>query len=148
MIWYGGVLPDLKKVNLLLQNGFEAHCGMNISEFTEREIHGEFTVDHRTRQPFGLLHGGVSAAFCETLGSLGGNLCLDQNLFFALGLEINANHIRSVKNGSVFGAATPLHLGRSTQVWDCKLRNLEQELVCVARLTLAVKKAQGNKNDE
>jgi 1,4-dihydroxy-2-naphthoyl-CoA hydrolase len=95
-------------------------------------------VDARTHQPFGLLHGGASVALAETLGSIGGMLTLDPAVEVAVGLDINANHVRGVKSGTVTGTARPLHLGRSTQVWEIRIEDERQKLVCIARLTLAV----------
>ncbi len=95
-------------------------------------------VDARTHQPYGLLHGGASAALAETLGSTGGMLVLDPAQSVVVGLEINANHLRAVKSGVVTGTARPLHLGRSTQVWEIRIEDEQQRLVCISRLTLAV----------
>lgn len=93
-------------------------------------------------QPAGLLHGGASAALAETLGSIGAFLCVDSAQFDVVGLEINANHIRSVRSGYVTGVARPLHLGNSTQVWDIRIHDERERLVCVCRLTMAVLKRQ------
>jgi 1,4-dihydroxy-2-naphthoyl-CoA hydrolase len=95
-------------------------------------------VDHRTCQPFGVLHGGASATLAETLGSIGSFCVLNPELNFCVGLEINANHVRSVSAGFVYGTATPLHLGGSTHIWDIRILNQEEKLVCVGRLTVAV----------
>jgi 1,4-dihydroxy-2-naphthoyl-CoA hydrolase len=96
-------------------------------------------VDRRTRQPFGLLHGGASVALAETLGSLGAWLCLpDPERQLAVGLEINANHVRGQREGIVTGTARPEHIGRSTQVWSIRIDDAQGRLVCVSRLTLAV----------
>ena len=100
-------------------------------------VRGTMPVDARTRQPFGLLHGGASVALAESLGSLAGNLCLDA-AEMAVGLDINANHVRAVSAGLVTGTARPLHLGRNTQVWEIRIEDAAGHLVCIARLTLAV----------
>ncbi len=94
-------------------------------------------VDGRTRQPYGLLHGGASVLLAETLGSTGGNLCVPDGRA-CVGIEINANHVRGVRDGVVTGTARPLHVGASTQVWDIRIVDERQRLVCVSRLTLAV----------
>jgi 1,4-dihydroxy-2-naphthoyl-CoA hydrolase len=114
--------------------------GIEITEITEDYIAGKMPVDHRTHQPMGILHGGASVAFAETLGSIGGWLALPDESYYCVGLDINANHIRSVKDGYVYGKAIPLHLGKSTQVWEIKITNQEGKLVCISRLTLAVLK--------
>lgn len=95
-------------------------------------------VDSRTVQPFGILHGGASVLLAETLGSSAGNLCLDPEKFYCVGLDINANHVRAVREGWVTGVARPLHLGRSTQIWEIRINDAGERLVCIARLTLSV----------
>jgi 1,4-dihydroxy-2-naphthoyl-CoA hydrolase len=95
-------------------------------------------VDRRTHQPFGLLHGGATVALAESLGSSAANCCLDMEVEFAVGLEINANHLRSVRSGLVTGTARPVHIGRRTQVWETRVEDEAGRLVCVSRLTLAV----------
>jgi 1,4-dihydroxy-2-naphthoyl-CoA hydrolase len=95
-------------------------------------------VDARTKQPFGLLHGGASVALAESLGSLAGTMCLDATKEMAVGLDINANHVRAITQGVVTGTARPLHLGRSTQVWEIRIEDERGKLVCISRLTLAV----------
>lgn len=95
-------------------------------------------VDHRTLQPHGLLHGGASVALAETLGSVAANLCVDRKLQYCVGLEINANHIKSIRQGDVKGTARPIHIGKRTQVWDIKIINEQNELISISRITLAV----------
>jgi 1,4-dihydroxy-2-naphthoyl-CoA hydrolase len=95
-------------------------------------------VDQTTVQPFGLLHGGASVALAETLGSFGSNFCVDQDKQFCVGLEINANHIRSVTGGYVYGKAQIVHLGKKTHIWEIRINNNNEELVCISRLTVAV----------
>lgn len=112
--------------------------GIKITRITEDEIEGTMPVDHRTHQPFGLLHGGASVALAETLGSIGANLCVDPKEFYCVGLDINANHISAVRSGVVTGVAKPLHVGRTTQVWEIRIKSEEGKLVCVSRLTMAV----------
>ncbi len=112
--------------------------GIKITRITEDEIEGTMPVDHRTHQPFGLLHGGASVALAETLGSIGANLCVDPKEFYCVGLDINANHITGVRAGLVTGIAKPLHVGRTTQVWEIRIKSEEGKLVCVSRLTMAV----------
>ena len=98
-------------------------------------------VDHRTRQPFGLLHGGASVALAETLGSVAANYCVDMTRFYCVGQEINANHLRSVRSGRVTGTARPIHLGGRSQVWDIRIEDEAGRLSCVSRLTMSVLEA-------
>ena len=101
-------------------------------------LRGTMPVDHRTHQPFGLLHGGASVVLAETVGSTAAMLALDPAIEVAVGLDINANHIRGVRSGLVTGTAKAVHLGRSTQVWEIRIVNEEDSLVCLSRLTMAV----------
>jgi len=112
--------------------------GIEWTEIGDDYLKARMPVDHRTSQPYGLLHGGASCTLAETIGSVASHLVADNTKFFCVGLEINANHIRSAKNGFVTGIATPLHLGSSTHVWDIKLFDENEKLVCVSRLTVAV----------
>ena len=95
-------------------------------------------VNNSTRQPYGFLHGGASCALAETIGSAGSALVIDREKYYCVGLEINANHLRSVKEGKVIATAKPLHLGKSTHVWDIKINDENGKLVCVSRLTVAI----------
>ncbi|WP_315815998.1 hotdog fold thioesterase [Paraflavitalea speifideaquila] len=95
-------------------------------------------VDHRTQQPYGLLHGGSSCVLAETLGSIASALVIDQEKFICVGLEINANHIRGVREGFVIGTTTPIHIGASTHVWDIRIQDERNKLICISRLTVAV----------
>jgi len=99
-------------------------------------------VDHRTHQPYGLLHGGASAALAETLGSVSSALVIDQEKFICVGIEINANHIRSIRSGIVTGTCTPIHIGATTHVWDIRIHDERNKLVCISRLTVAILKKQ------
>lgn len=130
--------PSLEQLNAKRDGSLVERLGITITELGEDYIRGTMPVDARTRQPFGLLHGGASVALAETLGSIGGNLFLDNSVAMAVGLEISANHVRSVTEGFVTGTARPLHVGRNTQVWDIRIENEAGQLTCVSRLTLAV----------
>ena len=130
--------PPLAALNATGAHSLVAHLGILVTEQGEDYLRGTMPVDARTHQPYGLLHGGASVALAESLGSLAGNLCLDNSTAMAVGLEISANHIRSVRSGTVTGTARALHLGRNTQVWDIRIEDEEGRLVCVSRLTLAV----------
>src|SRR5450432_3700009 len=129
---------SIERLNAWNRNTLCETLGMRITEVGDDYVRGSMPVDARTHQPFGLLHGGASVALAETLGSLAGNLCLDADKELAVGLDINANHVRAVTNGSVTGTARPLHVGRATQVWEIRIEDEAQKLVCISRLTLAV----------
>jgi 1,4-dihydroxy-2-naphthoyl-CoA hydrolase len=120
------------------KNSLQGNLGVEFIEAREGFIQAKMPVDHRTIQPFGLLHGGASVALAETLGSFGSLLLLDQTKQFCVGLEINANHLRSAKSGWVTGTATIIHQGKKTHVWDIRITNEEGELVCISRLTVAI----------
>ena len=126
-------------LNELSRNTMAEHLGIEFSEIGDDYLVAVMKVDHITHQPFGLLHGGASVALAETVGSLAGNLAVDESRY-CVGLEINANHVRPVKSGIVEATARPLALGRTTQVWDIRIVNGDGKLVCVSRLTLAVRK--------
>lgn len=127
----------LERINAWNRGCLVEHLGMLVTEVGDDFLRGTMPVDARTKQPFGLLHGGASVALAESLGSLAGNLCLDSGEM-AVGLDINANHVRAVTEGLVTGTARPLHLGRSTQVWEIRIADARDRLVCISRLTLAV----------
>jgi 1,4-dihydroxy-2-naphthoyl-CoA hydrolase len=117
--------------------------GIELTERGDDYLKGSMPVDARTRQTVGLLHGGASCVLAETLGSWATKMVLDPSKFHGVGLEINANHLRGVAEGHVHGIARPLHLGRTTHVWDIRISNDEGKLVCVARLTMAVLERAG-----
>lgn len=135
MIWQKNF--TLENLNQLCSNNAVSHLGIEISAFGEDWIEATMPVDHRTMQPFGVLHGGISVALAETIGSLAGSLCLEEGKT-AVGLDINANHLRSVRSGKVTARATPINLGRNIQVWQIDIRTEENKLCCVSRLTLSV----------
>jgi len=114
------------------------YIGIEWTEIGADFLRAKMPVDHRTIQPYGLLHGGASVALAETIGSVASYLVVDNQQFYCVGLEINANHIRGVRQGFVIGTATPLHLGKTTHVWDIKIKNELDKLVCVSRLTVAI----------
>jgi 1,4-dihydroxy-2-naphthoyl-CoA hydrolase len=116
-----------------------SHLDIVITEVGPDYVVGRMPVDDRTRQPFGLLHGGASVALAESLGSMAANLSVNQDTHYCVGLEINANHIRSVTSGFVYGRATPLHVGSTTHVWEIRITDEQSRLVCISRLTMAVK---------
>lgn len=112
--------------------------GIELTELTKERVVATMPVDGRTRQPFGILHGGASVALAETVASIAGTLNVDLEKNIVVGLEINANHIRAKTDGVVTGTATPIHVGRSTQVWSVSIVDEQQRTVCVSRCTLAV----------
>jgi uncharacterized protein (TIGR00369 family) len=133
--------PDLASLNARSAGSAVAHLGIVFTELGEDFLRGTMPVDERTRQPYGLLHGGSSVLLAETLGSMAANLCVeDPATQQAVGLEINANHLRAAKSGIVTGTARPLHLGRSTQVWEIRIEDESGRLVCISRLTMSVVK--------
>lgn len=116
-----------------------AEClGMQFSEIGPDYLKLTMPVNDRTRQPYGLLHGGASAALAETAGSVASAMVVDLEKFNCVGLEINANHIRGVRDGMVTATCMPLHLGKQTHVWDIKIHDEQQRLVCVSRLTVSI----------
>ena len=117
---------------------------IEITDLGDEYISGKMPVDERTKQPFGLLHGGASAAFAETLGSIGAGSQVDLEQYSVVGIELNSSHLKAVKNGWVYGKAMPIRIGRTIQVWDINITNEKDEAVCKSRLTLAVIK----KNDK
>ncbi len=129
---------SVEQVNSMFKNTLLEHLGIELTRIGDDFLEAKMPVDRRTHQPFGLLHGGASVALAESLGSFAAHLTLDDQNKYCVGLEINANHLRSVKSGFVTGTARPLHIGRSTQVWEIKITNEQQELVCVSRITMAV----------
>ena len=130
-----GVTVD--DLNALSRNTAMEPLGIVFTEIGPDYLRATMPVDARTHQPYGLLHGGASVLLAETLGSSAGGLCAPEG-HGVVGIEINANHLRGVRAGVVTGTARPLHVGRSTQVWDMKIENDAGELVCISRLTLAV----------
>lgn len=111
---------------------------IRITELGDDFIRGDMPVDHRTVQPYGILHGGASVSLAESLGSVGAHLCVDSSKFFCVGMEINANHLRPATKGRVTGTARPVHRGRSSHVWSIKIHDEQSKLVCISRITMAV----------
>jgi 1,4-dihydroxy-2-naphthoyl-CoA hydrolase len=130
--------PDLERLNAWSADTMMQTLDIRFTAIGDDWLQGTMPVDHRTHQPYGLLHGGASVVLAETLGSSAAMLTLDPEKELAVGLEINANHVRGVRTGSVTGTARMLHLGRSTQVWEIRIENDQGALVCVSRITMAV----------
>ncbi len=130
---------DLKNINKFNENTLMSHLGIEVTNFSESSVSGKMPVDHRTHQPMGLLHGGASAAFIESLGSIGSAMIVDLKKQYIVGLEINTNHIRGVKTGFVYCKATCIHKGRTTHIWSADITNEQGKLVSTGRLTVLVK---------
>ena len=137
MIWFDKEL-SVEKLKPLGPNTMAAHVGIEWVEVGGNFIKAKMPVDQRTNQPYGLLHGGASCVLAETLGSVASAMVIDHSKFYCVGLEINANHVRGVREGYVTGVASPLHLGNTTHVWDIKIHDEKEKLVCVSRLTVAI----------
>ena len=128
----------LERLNQLSNNTLVAHLGIEIIAIGEDFIEAKMPVDHRTHQPLGMLHGGASVALAETLGSIAATCCVDTSTQYCVGLEINANHIKSVRDGFVYGITRPIHIGKKTQVWEIKITDEKKQLTCISRITMAV----------
>ena len=128
----------LEMLNNMFAKTMMEHIGIEITRIGDDFIEARMPVDHRTHQPMGLLHGGASVTLAETLGSMASVCCLDISKQYCVGLDINANHIKSVREGFVTGITKPIHIGKKTQVWEIRITNEQQELVCISRITMAV----------
>ena len=129
---------ELDELNALTHDTLAAHLGIRFTELGPDYLRGTMPVDARTHQPMGLLHGGASVVLAETLASIGGMLAMREGSTGVVGIEVNANHVRGVRSGLVTGTARPVHVGRTTQVWDIRIESEEGALVCVSRLTVSV----------
>lgn len=132
------VIPSLEGMTERTRNTAVEAMGIEFLEVGDDYLVARMPVDHRTVQPAGILHGGASVVLAETLGSVAANHCIRRPDKAGVGLEINANHIRSVRSGWVIGTARPLHIGGTTQVWEIRIENEEGKLVCMSRITMAV----------
>ena len=129
---------SLKKLEERSSNTMVTHLGIEFITIGDDYLQARMPVDPRTRQPLGIMHGGASCVLAETVGSTAANCCVDPQEFYCVGLDINTNHIRSIKEGQVIGTARPYHLGRTTQVWSIEIHNENQQLISINRLTMAV----------
>jgi 1,4-dihydroxy-2-naphthoyl-CoA hydrolase len=136
-IWFN---KDLKVADLrpIGNNTMAEYLDIEWKEVGNDFISATMPVDHRTIQPYGLLHGGASCVLAETVGSVASAMVIDHSNFICVGLEINANHIRSAREGKVIGTAKPIHLGATTHVWDIRIVDEKERLICVSRLTVAI----------
>jgi len=128
----------LQKMNDFQKNTITEVLGIEITDFGPEYFCGKMPVDHRTVQPYGLLHGGASAVLAESLGSIAGGMQVNRDTQTVVGVEINCNHLRSARDGWVYGKATPVKIGRKIQVWNIEIKNDDGKMVAVSRLTLAV----------
>ena len=130
-------VEDLKSIG---KGTMTEDLGIEWVELGDNFLKAKMPVDHRTIQPYGLLHGGASCVLAETIGSVASHLVIDPSEFYCVGIEINANHIRSAKEGFVYGTCSPLHIGSSTHVWDIRIIDKQEKLICISRLTVAIMK--------
>lgn len=136
-IWFKKDLV-IKDIEPLGQNTMTEYLGIEWVELGDDFLKARMPVDNRTRQPYGLLHGGASCVLAESIGSIASAMVVDHTRFACVGLDINANHVRSAREGFVTGIASPLHLGSNTHVWDIKIYDDLNKLVCISRLTVAI----------
>ncbi|MCY1265762.1 putative esterase [compost metagenome] len=130
--------PDLAHLNETLKNTIGEGLDIRFEAFDDDSLTASMVVDPRTHQPYGLLHGGASVVLAETLGSTASYLCIDTSRFYCVGLEVNANHLRGLRSGRVTAVARPVHLGRTTHVWDIRLAGEDGKPSCISRLTMAI----------
>lgn len=135
-IWF--TTPDVTNLDRHSPGTMVAHLGIEFTAVGDDFITARMPVDQRTIQPYGLLHGGASVALAETLGSIAAMHCVNAAEKICVGLEINANHVRSARSGYVYGTVRPIHIGGSTQLWQTEIRDEQDRLVCISRLTVAV----------
>ncbi len=130
--------PDLAHLNESLKNTIGEGLDIRFESFDDESLTASMVVDPRTHQPYGLLHGGASVVLAETLGSTASFLCIDASRYYCVGLEVNANHLRGLRSGRVTAVARPVHLGRTTHVWDIRLAGEDGKPSCISRLTMAI----------
>ena len=130
--------PNIEQMNASQKNSIGELLDIRIERFDDDSLTASMPVDHRTHQPFGLLHGGASVVLAESVGSMAAYLCVDPSKFYCVGLEVNANHLRGVRSGRVTAVAKAIHIGRTTQVWDIRLTSDDGKASCISRLTMAV----------
>jgi 1,4-dihydroxy-2-naphthoyl-CoA hydrolase len=137
MIWFNNNL-SIEDMLQMGKGNMGSHLGIEFVELGANYLKAKMPVDERTKQPYGLLHGGASCVLAETLGSIGSALVIDPARYLCVGLEINANHIRSSREGFVTGTARPIHLGSTTHIWDIRITDEKDKLICISRLTVAI----------
>ncbi|HSW71405.1 MAG TPA: hotdog fold thioesterase [Gammaproteobacteria bacterium] len=130
---------DLARASERCKNTMVDHLGIEFINFGDDYLAARMPIDHRTKQPIGIMHGGASCALAETVGSTAANFCVDEG-YYCVGLDINVNHIRSIREGSIIAIAKPYHIGKSTQVWGIDIFDEQEKRISVSRLTMAVLK--------
>lgn len=138
-IWFSQSLT-VEQLQSFETETMNQYIGIEFTEVGENYLKAKMPVDNRTRQAYGILHGGASVTLAETVGSIASAMVIDPAKYYCVGIEINANHIRSIKEGFVTAKALPLHLGSSTHVWDIKIVDEKDRLICVSRLTVYILK--------
>ncbi len=138
MIWFNDNMPTLEALNQSNSRCLVDHIGIEFIAIDDDSLTARMPVDERTRQPYGILHGGASVVLAETIGSMGSAMCVDLARYRVVGLDINANHIRAVSSGFVTATASALHIGRRTHVWSIRQVDENDRLTCVSRLTMAI----------
>lgn len=137
-IWWGGQQPEIAAMTALGDGAMPGLLGIEFVDCGDDWLRARMPVDHRTHQPFKRLHGGASVVLAETVGSVAASFCIDREIHVAVGLEINANHVRPAYQGWVYATARPEALGRTTQIWSIRITDEADKLVCISRLTVAV----------
>ena len=137
-IWWGGKVPEVATLASGGEDCMHGHLGVQFTQVGPDSVTARMPVDARTRQPYGRLHGGASVALAETVGSVAASMTVDRERFATVGMEINANHIRPAYDGFVHATATPINIGRTTQIWSIRIVDDNGKLVCISRLTMAV----------
>ncbi len=135
-LWH--TTPDLNQLNANSKNTILEWLDIRFESFTDDSLTASMVIDHRTHQPYGLLHGGASVVLAESVGSSASYLCIDTSQYFCVGLEVNANHLRGLRSGRVTAVARPVHIGRTTHVWDIRLTSEDGKTSCISRLTVAI----------
>lgn len=131
-------IPNIEQLNAKSKNSILELLDIRFESFTEDSLTASMVIDHRTHQPYGLLHGGASVVLAESLGSSASYLCIDTSKYFCVGIEVNANHLRGLRSGRVTAVAHAVHIGRTTHVWDIRLTSEEGKASCISRLTVAI----------
>ncbi len=137
-IWFRGY--TIEDANAHIPGNASEHMGIKITEMGADYLVATMPVNEKTRQPMGVVHGGANVLLAETVGSIAANLVVDPDLYYCIGQEVNANHVRAARHGEVKAVASLLYKGRTSQVWDIKIYNEQQKLSCVSRLTMSVQK--------
>lgn len=137
-IWYRPI--TIEEINLRSKNTLSDYMGIEFIEVTDNSISAAMPVTNNLKQPIGILHGGANVVLAETLASTAANYAVDLKNYYCVGLEINANHIRSVNEGTVIAITTPIHIGKTTHIWSVEIRNEKQQITCISRMTAYVVK--------